>query len=172
MKTFRFEIHGMTCDGCTDVMRRVITGLDGVGHVDVTLRPGDTAVRSGIATVRADPDRVTPVQIVAAINGLGHFAKACSDEQAEQDRAHKEPTMQTLRFDIYGMHCGGCASRVRRAISELDGTEHVHVTVRPNLATVQADPARATPRAILATINQLGYLARLHAPEHADQDAA
>ena len=183
MKTFRFEVHGLTSDGCPEAVRRAIGALDGIVHVDVALNPGAVAVRRGVATVQADPDRVTPAQIVAAINGLGHFATLCPDAHAEQDEArppgspselktHKEPTMQTLRFDIYGMHCGGCAARVRRAICELDGIDQVDVTVRPGLATVQADPARATPRAILAAINRLGYLTRLHAPEHADQDAA
>ncbi len=80
--------------------------------------------------------------------------------------------MQTLRFDIYGMHCGGCAARARRAISEIDGIDQVKVTLQPGLATVQVDSSRATPRTILAAINRLGYLAKLHAAEHAEQDAA
>ena len=67
MQIMRFDVHGMTCGGCTGSVQRVLSKLDGVSHVDVTLSPG-------MATVQADPERVTSGQIEQAITELGYEA--------------------------------------------------------------------------------------------------
>ena len=69
MQTLSFDVSGMTCGGCTGSVQRTLSKLDGVSHVEVTLRPG-------VATVLADPARVTSAQIESAITGLGYPAKA------------------------------------------------------------------------------------------------
>ncbi len=69
MQTFKFDVQGMTCGGCTGSVQRALSGLDGVSHVEVTLR-------QGTATVEADPSRVTPKQIQARLAGLGFEARA------------------------------------------------------------------------------------------------
>ena len=53
--------------------------------------------------------------------------------------------MQTLKFDVHGMTCGGCTGRVQRALSKIDGVSHVDVSLRPGTATLEADTARVTP---------------------------
>ena len=69
MQTFSFDVSGMTCGGCTGSVQRMLTKLDGVSDSNVTLHPG-------VATVVADPTRVTSAQIESAITGLGYPAKA------------------------------------------------------------------------------------------------
>ncbi len=69
MQTLKFDVQGMTCGGCTGSVQRALSGLEGVSHVDVTLRPGT-------ATVQVDPARVTPAQIEAKLAGLGFEARA------------------------------------------------------------------------------------------------
>ena len=75
MQTFKFDVTGMTCGGCTGSVQRALSKLDGVSHAEVTLSPG-------VATVTVDPTRVTPTQIESAITHLGYAAKA---RPAEQD---------------------------------------------------------------------------------------
>ena len=70
--------------------------------------------------------------------------------------------MQTLKFDVHGMTCGGCTGSVKRALSKIDGVSHVDVTLQPGSATLEADIARVTPGQIEAAISGLGYHARLH----------
>ena len=70
--------------------------------------------------------------------------------------------MQTLKFDVHGMTCGGCTGSVQRALSKLDGVSHVDVTLRPGSATLEADTSRVTPDQIEAAISGLGYPAKLH----------
>lgn len=69
MRTLSFDVGGMTCGGCTGSVQRALSKLDGVSHVEVTLRPG-------IATVVADPTRVTAALIESAIAKLGYAVKA------------------------------------------------------------------------------------------------
>ena len=70
--------------------------------------------------------------------------------------------MQTLKFDVHGMTCGGCTGSVKRALSKIDGVSHVDVTLQPGSATLEADIARVTPDQIEAAIRGLGYHAKLH----------
>ena len=70
--------------------------------------------------------------------------------------------MQTLKFNVHGMTCGGCTSSVQRVLSKIDGVSHVDVALSPGSATLEADPARVTPGQIEAAISSLGYQAKLH----------
>ena len=67
MQTTNFDVLGMNCGGCTGKVQRAISKIDGVSHVDVSLRPGT-------ATVQADPARVTSAQIESVITKLGYPA--------------------------------------------------------------------------------------------------
>lgn len=80
MKTFSFDVNGMTCGGCTGSVHRALSKLDGINHVEVSLRPG-------VTTVVADSARVTPAQIESAISQLGYRAKARPTEHSEQVRS-------------------------------------------------------------------------------------
>ena len=70
--------------------------------------------------------------------------------------------MQTLKFDVHGMTCGGCTGSVQRALSKIDGVSHVDVSLRPGTAMLEADMARVTTGQIEAAISSLGYQAKLH----------
>ena len=73
--------------------------------------------------------------------------------------------MQTLKFDVHGMTCGGCTASVQRALSKIDGVSHVDVALSPGSATLEADTSRVTPGQIEAAISSLGYQAKLHPAE-------
>ncbi len=70
--------------------------------------------------------------------------------------------MQTLKFDVQGMTCGGCTGSVQRVLGKIDGVTHVDVSLSPGSATLEADPTRVTPAQIEAAISSLGYQAKLH----------
>ena len=75
MQTLSFDVSGMTCGGCTGSVQRALSKLDGVSHAEVTLSPG-------LATVEADPTRVTPAQIESAITE--HVMGFCSKEEHDE----------------------------------------------------------------------------------------
>ncbi len=80
MKTLTFDVHGMTCGGCTGSVKRALGQLDGVNNVEVTLHPG-------AAMVQADPAVVTSAQIESAITKLGYQVKAHPPNVAGVDAA-------------------------------------------------------------------------------------
>ena len=80
MQTHSFDVSGMTCGGCTGSVQRALSQIEGVSHVEVTLRPG-------VATVVTDPARVTPAQIESAITSLGYPAHA----RPHHDDGHVRP---------------------------------------------------------------------------------
>ena len=80
--------------------------------------------------------------------------------------------MQTLRFDIGGITCGGCTGSVQRTLGKLDGISHAEVTLDPGVATVVTDPARVTAAQIESAIRSLGHSARVRPVAHDDRVAA
>ena len=80
--------------------------------------------------------------------------------------------MQTLKFDVNGMTCGGCTGSVQRALSKIDGVSYADVTLRPGAATVQVDPARVTPQQIETAITRLGYQVKARAIDSGGQAAS
>ena len=67
----------MTCGGCSARVQHVLGRLEGVGQIDVQLRPGSL-------TVVVDPTRVTLAQIEGAIAKVGFLATlSATDNEAQ-----------------------------------------------------------------------------------------
>ncbi len=73
--------------------------------------------------------------------------------------------MTTLNFDVQGMKCGGCVSRVQRVLGALDGVGRVDVTL-PGAVSVDADASRVTAAQIAGALAGIGFaaVARSSAP--------
>lgn len=52
--------------------------------------------------------------------------------------ARKEETMKTT-YEIQGMHCGACASKVAGALRSIEGVRHAEVSIETRHATIEAD---------------------------------
>jgi copper chaperone CopZ len=63
-----FAVQGMTCGGCEVGVKMKVKKLAGVESVDASHK-------EGTARVVYDPSRVTPEQIIAAIEELGYKAE-------------------------------------------------------------------------------------------------
>ncbi len=68
-----FQVEGMTCGGCEAGVRMKVGKLEGVERVEASYREGK-------AEVTYDPERVTPDEIIAAIEELGYTAELVEDE--------------------------------------------------------------------------------------------
>ena len=65
----------------------------------------------------------------------------------------------TLRLSIEGMHCGGC---VRRVTAVLQGVQGVKLgPVEVGSAQLTFDPGQASAEEIAATVNRIGFSARI-----------
>ena len=73
--TSTFHVTGMTCGGCEVGVRRVVKKLDGVEEVEASYKE-ETAV------ITYQPEKVTPAQIIEAIQSLGYSAELQEEEGA------------------------------------------------------------------------------------------
>ena len=71
--TSTFDVNGMTCGGCEVGVKMKVKKLEGVTSVDASYK-------DGTAEVAYDPQKVTPAEIIAAIEDLGYTAKLAEDE--------------------------------------------------------------------------------------------
>ena len=65
--------------------------------------------------------------------------------------------MQKELFDITGMTCSACSSRVDKAVAALDGVDGVAVNLLKNSMTVSFDASRTSAEAIEAAVERAGY---------------
>jgi len=65
--------------------------------------------------------------------------------------------MQTEVLKLTGMTCGGCASKVSRALQAVAGVSGVAVSWSDASATVQYDGQRTSPTALKAAVRLAGY---------------
>jgi copper chaperone len=67
MATTQLKIGGMTCQGCVRSVTKKLTSTEGVAAANVNLEAAN-------ATVEYDAARVTPAQLVSAVNQIGFQA--------------------------------------------------------------------------------------------------
>ncbi|MGB9587578.1 MAG: heavy metal translocating P-type ATPase, partial [Armatimonadota bacterium] len=63
----------------------------------------------------------------------------------------------TIEFSITGMSCAGCASRIERGLSRLDGVESAVVNFATERATITYDSNKIRPADLIQAIRDLGY---------------
>lgn len=76
--------------------------------------------------------------------------------------AGDEPTKCTL--NVKGMDCGGCVSRVKNAVSKLEGVASVDVNLEKGIAEVSYLPDKVSPNDLIASIEKTGFGATLAEP--------
>lgn len=62
---------------------------------------------------------------------------------------------------IEGMHCDGCAGRVRRVLDRKPGVRGVDVSYAGKAAVVQHNEDAANPRSLVELVRQAGYEAEV-----------
>ena len=65
-------------------------------------------------------------------------------------------------FDITGMSCSACSSRIQKSVAALDGVNDVTVNLLKNNMTVSFNEAALSPADIISTVEKAGYGATVH----------
>ena len=123
------SVAGMTCGGCENKLKTALTAVEGVTVNQV-------CSKSGKACLQFDEEKVSRDDISAAIARTGFRL------QGEQ-----------VSIDVTGMTCGGCASKVKTAITAVEGVSDGKVCHQSGKATVTFDPAKTSKDRIVAAIN-------------------
>ena len=69
--------------------------------------------------------------------------------------------LETVRFKVVGMTCGGCVISTRKVLTRLPGVTKADVSYEKGEAVVTYDPAKVTVGQMVAAVKTLGYTATL-----------
>jgi Cu+-exporting ATPase len=123
----------MSCASCVARVEKGLSGVPGVRDASVNL-----ATRT--ATVSADPAKVRPQDLVAAVRGTGYEVPA---EKAD--------------FPIEGMSCASCVARVEKALAAVPGVLSASVNLAAKSGSVEYVPGIADREALRAAVTDAGY---------------
>jgi mercuric transport protein len=66
---------------------------------------------------------------------------------------------KTVTIRVEGMHCGGCASSVTKALKATEGVEDAQVSFEKGEAVVRFDDQKVTVEKLREVINKTGFKA-------------
>lgn len=66
------------------------------------------------------------------------------------------------KFDVTGMTCSACSSRVEKSVAKLEGVQSVSVNLLTNSMQVEFDDGRLSPGGIAEAVVKAGYGASVH----------
>ncbi|MEK4139783.1 heavy metal translocating P-type ATPase [Paenibacillus odorifer] len=131
------QITGMTCSACATRIEKGLSRMDGVSRANVNL-----ALEQ--ATVGFDPTVSGLPQIEDKIRSLGY-----------------DTIKESADFDISGMTCAACSSRIEKVLSRTPGIAAVNVNLALETAHVEYTPGNISPREIMEKVSSIGYKASL-----------
>lgn len=158
-EVFRLRVSGMTCGGCVSSVKKALEAVPGVDEAEVTLEPGSATVR---ASAQSHGEPLSAESLIAAVTRAGYEAElgeisateVCEIQSTEsgdstnsssdlsEDLAPApalEPALEStdLMFQIGGMTCASCVSKVEAALSNVPGVEEARVNFATHRATVR-----------------------------------
>jgi Cu+-exporting ATPase len=139
-------LAGMTCAACAARIEKSLNKLPGVA--------ASVNFAAESARVTLQPNLTTPAAVVEAIRRTGYSVPE-----------------QVAEFQIYGMTCVACATRIEKALNKLEGVEAA-VNFASERARVRYLPGLATPELLAATIRKTGYEAVERVEANAEEEKA
>ncbi|TDL77155.1 cadmium-translocating P-type ATPase [Rhodococcus qingshengii] len=137
LKETNLQISGMTCAACALRIEKGLNKLEGVETATVNLALERSAIKY-------DPQKLKVEDIEKKIRDLGYDVVT---EKAE--------------FDITGMTCAACSTRIEKGLNKLDGVVKANVNLALEKATVEYNGSVLTPSDIINRVEKLGYGARV-----------
>lgn len=132
-KEASIQITGMTCAACATRIEKVLGKMDGVEQATVNL-----ALEK--SSIKYDPSKLSEADFEKKIEALGFGV-----------------VKQKVEFDITGMTCAACATRIEKALNKMDGISTANVNLALEKATVEFNPAQVTIADVVAKVEKLGF---------------
>ena len=135
----QFDVKGMTCASCSSRIEKVVGKIDGVNDVVVNLATEKMSVDF-------DQDKVNVNQIEEKVKKAGYEAiEIQSDNIVEKN------------YNITGMTCASCSSRIEKVLNKADGVESAVVNLATERATVKFDKDVISSEDIIKKVEKAGY---------------
>lgn len=146
LKETSIGITGMTCAACSARIEKVLNKMEGVEQASVNL-----ALEK--SSIQYDPSKLSEADFEKKIEDLGYGV-----------------VKQKAEFDITGMTCAACSTRVEKGLNKMEGISLANVNLALEKATVEFNPAEVTIADIIAKVEKLGYGAHQKQEEQAQVD--
>ena len=128
-------VTGMTCAACSTRVEKVLNKMDGVeAQVNLTMEK---------ASVNYDPATTSVNEINAKIEKLGYGVQ-----------------MEKINFDVFGMTCAACSTRIEKVLNKQEGVKEASVNLATESAAIEYNPALLSELDLVGKIQKLGYDAK------------
>jgi Cu+-exporting ATPase len=144
IKEAHLQIAGMTCAACANRIEKGLKKIKGVEDANVNF-----ALEK--STIKYNPDIVTVEDFQQKVRNLGYNIIS---EKAE--------------FDITGMTCAACATRIEKGLNKLEGVTKATVNLALESAMVEYDPNTVSAQDMIARVEKLGYEASIKNEKNED----
>ncbi|MET3698479.1 Cu+-exporting ATPase [Bacillus oleivorans] len=132
-----FQVTGMTCAACANRIEKGLNKLDGVEAANVNL-----ALEK--ATIKYNPE----------------ITQADAFEKKIQDLGYGVVT-EKVEFDLMGMTCAACATRIEKGLKKLEGVQTATVNLALETGTVEYNPSQVSVQDMIEKVKNIGYEAKL-----------
>jgi P-type Cu+ transporter len=146
-KETTLQISGMTCAACAVRIEKGLKKLDGVEEATVNL----ALERSSI---KYDPSVTNVAALENKVRDLGY-----------------DVVTEKSEFEITGMTCAACSTRVEKGLNKLAGVSIANVNLALERATVEYNPSLVSKADIIKKVESLGYGAHLKEEENNQESA-
>lgn len=145
LRNVMINVEGMTCNSCVNTIETKIGQKSGVQSVSVSLEKKQ-------AKISYTAEKLTPGQLVEAIEDMGFDAKLLNDGVNDED---KDIRMAVIA--IAGMTCMSCVKTIEGKMSTLPGVINIKVSLDLRKADIKYDPAITTPQVLCNAIEEMGF---------------
>lgn len=133
VKEANLQITGMTCAACAIRIEKGLNKMDGVEQANVNL-----ALEK--SSIKYDPSKLSAADFEKKIEALGYGV-----------------VKQKAEFDITGMTCAACSTRIEKGLNKIEGVASANVNLALEKATIEFNPSEVTIADIIAKVEKLGY---------------
>ncbi|WP_413377348.1 heavy metal translocating P-type ATPase [Alkalihalobacillus sp. 1P02AB] len=132
-KEVSLQISGMTCAACANRIEKGLSKMEGVHEANVNYAVEKTKIIF-------DAEKTDVQQFEDKIEKLGYGV------------VHEKET-----FDVTGMTCAACATRVEKGLSKMAGVTSVNVNLALETATVEYNQNEVTIDNLVGKVEKIGY---------------
>jgi P-type Cu+ transporter len=145
LKEVQLPITGMTCAACATRIEKGLRKVTGVSDATVNL-----ALEK--ASIKYNPTETNVNHFIKKISDLGYGVAA-----------------EKVEFDIIGMTCAACSTRVEKGLNKLDGVMKATVNLALETASIEYNPSQVTIPEIIKKVEKIGYEAKIKEDRPVDQ---
>ncbi|WP_421103013.1 heavy metal translocating P-type ATPase [Sporosarcina psychrophila] len=127
------QINGMTCAACANRIEKGLTKIEGVERANVNF----ALERS---TIVYDPAKTNVNEFKARVEKLGFNV-----------------VQEKVAFDISGMTCAACATKIEKRIGKMDGVSNASVNFALETIAVEYDSKQVETTEMITAVKKMGY---------------